>query len=73
MDSTCGGRRSGGSGLYRLGALGGGFIPEGVQAFAEHVRGRMVMPIDLSPDELQGLITKIDLIDYLATRTDAAA
>ena len=33
------------------------FVPEGVQAFAEHVRGRMVLPIDLSPDELQGLIT----------------
>ena len=34
-----------------------GEVPEGVLAFAEHVRGRMVMPIDLSPDELQGLIT----------------
>src|SRR5688572_3561287 len=33
------------------------FIPEGVLAFAEPVRGRMVMPIDLPPDELQGLIT----------------
>ncbi len=32
-------------------------LPEGVQAFAEPVRGRMVMPIDLPPDELQGLIT----------------
>ena len=28
-----------------------------VQAFAEPTRGRMVLPIDLSPDELQGLIT----------------
>jgi Tol biopolymer transport system component len=37
--------------------LGGGFIPEGVQAFAEPVRGRMVMPIDEPPDKLQGLIT----------------
>ncbi|HEY5906809.1 MAG TPA: hypothetical protein VIZ31_02140, partial [Vicinamibacteria bacterium] len=34
-----------------------GEVPEGVLAFAEHVRGRMVLPIDLSPDELQGLIT----------------
>src|SRR4029453_639285 len=32
-------------------------VPEGVLAFAEPSRGRMVMPIDLSPDELQGLIT----------------
>jgi hypothetical protein len=32
-------------------------LPEGVQAFAEPTRGRMVLPIDLSPDELQGLIT----------------
>src|SRR5688572_23427028 len=32
-------------------------LPEGVQAFAEPARGRMVLPIDLSPDELQGLIT----------------
>jgi hypothetical protein len=37
--------------------LGGGFIPEGVQAFAEPVRGRMVLPIDEPPDKLQGLIT----------------
>ena len=37
--------------------LGGGFIPEGVLAFAEPVRGRMVMPIDEPPDKLQGLIT----------------
>ena len=34
-----------------------GFVPEGALAFAEHVRGRMVLPIDLSPDELQGLVT----------------
>ena len=32
-------------------------LPEGVLAFAEPTRGRMVLPIDLSPDELQGLIT----------------
>jgi hypothetical protein len=32
-------------------------VPEGVLAFAEPVRGRMVLPIDLPPDELQGLIT----------------
>jgi Tol biopolymer transport system component len=37
--------------------LGGGFIPEAVQAFAEPVRGRMVLPIDEPPDKLQGLIT----------------
>src|SRR5262245_48496128 len=37
--------------------LGGGFIPEGVLAFAEPVRGRMVLPIDEPPDKLQGLIT----------------
>jgi hypothetical protein len=34
-----------------------GFIPEGVAAFAEPVRGRMVLPIDEPPDQLQGLIT----------------
>jgi hypothetical protein len=33
------------------------FIPEGVLAFAEPVRGRMVMPIDEPPDKLQELIT----------------
>jgi len=33
------------------------FIPEGVAAFAEPVRGRMVLPIDEPPDKLQGLIT----------------
>lgn len=33
------------------------FVPEGVLAFAEPVRDRMVLPIDLPPDELQGLIT----------------
>ena len=33
------------------------FVPEGVLAFAEPVRGRMVMPIDEPPDKLQGLIT----------------
>ncbi|HET7747542.1 MAG TPA: hypothetical protein VFM29_09605 [Vicinamibacteria bacterium] len=33
------------------------FIPEGVLAFAEPMRGRMVLPIDLPPDKLQGLIT----------------
>jgi hypothetical protein len=32
------------------------FLPEGVQAFAEPVRGRMVMPIDEPPDKLYGLI-----------------
>jgi Tol biopolymer transport system component len=37
--------------------LGGGFIPEGVLAFAEPTRGRMVLPIDEPPDKLQGLIT----------------
>src|SRR6185503_1693469 len=33
------------------------FVPEGVAAFAEPVRGRMVLPIDDPPDKLQGLIT----------------
>ncbi len=33
------------------------FVPEGVAAFAEPVRGRMVLPIDWPPDKLQGLIT----------------
>jgi hypothetical protein len=33
------------------------FVPEGVAAFAESVRGRMVLPIDEPPDRLQGLIT----------------
>jgi len=33
------------------------FLPEEVAAFAEPVRGRMVLPIDESPDKLQGLIT----------------
>src|SRR6187402_1994360 len=32
-------------------------LPEGVLAFAEPTRGRMVLPIDLAPDQLQGLIT----------------
>ena len=32
-------------------------MPEGVAAFAEPVRGRMVLPIDEPPDKLQGLIT----------------
>src|SRR5437773_6253234 len=33
------------------------FVPEGVLAFAEPVRDRMVLPIDEPPDRLQGLIT----------------
>ncbi len=33
------------------------FVPEGVLAFAEPLRGRMVLPIDEPPDRLQGLIT----------------
>jgi len=33
------------------------FVPEGVSAFAEPVRGRIVLPIDEPPDRLQGLIT----------------
>jgi Tol biopolymer transport system component len=33
------------------------FVDEGIAAFAESVRGRMVMPIDEPPDKLQGLIT----------------
>jgi hypothetical protein len=33
------------------------FIPEGVLAFTEPVRDRMVVPIDLPSDRLQGLIT----------------
>jgi hypothetical protein len=33
------------------------FIPEGVLGFTEPVRDRMVLPIDLPPDKLQGLIT----------------
>jgi hypothetical protein len=36
---------------------GGGFVPEGVAAFTDSVRGRMVIPIDEPPDRLQGLIT----------------
>jgi hypothetical protein len=32
-------------------------IPEGVAAFAEPVRDRMVLPIDAAPDELMGLVT----------------
>jgi Tol biopolymer transport system component len=33
------------------------FVPEGVAAFTEPVRNRMVVPIDEPPDRLQGLIT----------------
>jgi hypothetical protein len=33
------------------------FVPEGVLAFTEPVRDRMVVPIDLPTDRLQGLIT----------------
>jgi hypothetical protein len=33
------------------------FVPEGVAAFAEPGRDRMVLPIDWPPDRLQGLIT----------------
>ncbi|MCG6922261.1 MAG: hypothetical protein LJF15_14420 [Acidobacteria bacterium] len=33
------------------------FIPEGVAAFTEPVKNRMVLPIDEPPDELQGLVT----------------
>ena len=33
------------------------FVPEGVAAFAEPIRDRMVLPIDEPPDRLQGLIT----------------
>ena len=33
------------------------FVPEGVAAFTEPVRDRMVIPIDDPPDKLQGLIT----------------
>jgi len=33
------------------------FIPEGVAAFTEPVRNRMVVPIDEPPDRLQGLLT----------------
>jgi Tol biopolymer transport system component len=33
------------------------FVPEGVLAFAEPMRDRMVLPIDEPPDKLQGLIT----------------
>ncbi len=32
------------------------FIPEGVGAFAEPIRGRMVLPIDMEEDKLQKLI-----------------
>ncbi len=32
------------------------FVPEGVLAFAEPLRGRLVLPIDEPPDRLQGLI-----------------
>jgi hypothetical protein len=34
-----------------------GFMPDGVLAFAEPQRGRLVLPIDEPPDELQGLVT----------------
>lgn len=34
-----------------------GFIPEAALAFTEPYRNRMVVPIDLPPDQLQGLIT----------------
>ncbi len=37
--------------------LVGGFVPEGVAAFTEPSRDRMVVPIDEPPDRLQGLIT----------------
>jgi WD40-like Beta Propeller Repeat len=33
------------------------FVPEGVLAFTEPIRDRMVVPIDEPPDRLQGLIT----------------
>ena len=33
------------------------FVPEGVAAFTEPVKNRMVLPIDEPPDRLQGLIT----------------
>jgi WD40 repeat protein/surface antigen Omp85-like protein len=33
------------------------FVPEGVAAFSEPLRDRMVVPIDEPPDRLQGLIT----------------
>ncbi len=33
------------------------FVPEGVQAFTEPIRNRMVIPVDGPPDRLQGLIT----------------
>jgi len=33
------------------------FVPEGVLAFAEPLRGRLVLPIDEPPDKLNGLIT----------------
>jgi dipeptidyl aminopeptidase/acylaminoacyl peptidase len=32
------------------------FVPEGVLAFAEPLRGRLVLPIDEAPDRLMGLI-----------------
>src|SRR6266498_1566144 len=32
------------------------FVPEGVLAFAEPLRGRLVLPIDEAPDKLMGLI-----------------
>ncbi len=34
-----------------------GFIPDAALAFTEPYRNRMVVPIDLPPDQLQGLIT----------------
>jgi hypothetical protein len=33
------------------------FVPEGVAAFTEPVKNRMVLPIDEPPEQLQGLIT----------------
>ena len=33
------------------------FVPEGVEAFTEPVKNRMVIPIDEPPDRMQGLIT----------------
>ena len=47
------------------------FIPEGVEAFTEPVKNRMVIPIDEPPDRMQGLITH-EMIARLRVRPHPA-
>jgi hypothetical protein len=56
-----------------------GFIPEAALAFTEPYRNRMVVPIDMPPDQLQGLIThelthvfEFDLIPRSLIQRDVA-